>query len=59
MKPEQQPNGKWRVITTDSDVLASNLTNAQAWRFIDKANKEPVNKRQDTSDWAFGQGASR
>ena len=51
--PSQDKIGKWRVGQKVFD------TNAQAWRYIDKANNEPVSRAQDVSDWIAVQIANR
>jgi hypothetical protein len=43
--PTKDENGDWRV----GEMVFQ--TNAQAWRYIDKANNEPVSRVQDVSDW--------
>lgn len=43
--PLRDADGKWRV----GDKVFE--TNAKAWRYIDKANNEPVSRAQDVSDW--------
>lgn len=46
-------DGTWSAVSGDGKVIADRLTNAQAWRAADKANREPVNRSQVVSDWAF------
>ena len=53
LKAIQNENGTWRVDDGTVYTLASGLTNAQAWRFIDKAKGELVNSRESVADWVF------
>lgn len=59
MHPEQDEDGTWRVDDGTGYTLASGLTNAQAWRFIDKAQGEFVNSRESVADWVFRMQANR
>lgn len=59
MHPIQDEDGTWRVDDITGYTLASGLTNAQAWRFIDKAQGELVNGRESVADWVFRMQASR
>lgn len=43
--PQKDADGKWRV---GQEVFA---TNAQAWRYIDRVNREPVSRAEDVADW--------
>ena len=47
MQPKQTDCGKWRV----GDRLFE--TNAQAWRYIDRLENEPVSRSEDLGDWIF------
>lgn len=40
----------WSVFIGD-DLIKDGLTNAAAWRLADKHNLEPINKREELSDW--------
>jgi hypothetical protein len=40
MNLEPDPNGTWRVIGADGEILASGLTHAQAWEFVDRHDDE-------------------
>jgi hypothetical protein len=35
MQVDRTDDGRWRVIAADGEVLASGLSNAEAWRFSD------------------------
>lgn len=48
-----QRNGKWFV---DGEINAGPFdTNAQAWRWIDRATNEPHNRKEAAHDWAASQ----
>ena len=45
LTPERRASGKWAVGDREFE------TNAQAWRFIDRTNNEPVSRAEDLADW--------
>lgn len=55
---QRDEDGTYSVRDTQGTALASGMSNAQAWRRFDILMNEPVNKRQDTGDWAFKQFAN-
>lgn len=55
LKVEKQADGTWAVVDADGAVLASGMSNAQAWRRLDILSNEPLNKRQETADWSASQ----
>lgn len=55
LRVEKQEDGTWSVLDADGAVLASGMSNAQAWRRLDIISNEPLNKRQDTADWSASQ----
>jgi len=57
MKVAPDSNGLWGVFSDDGAALATGLTNSQAWRERDRLMREPLNKSQDTADWAFSMKA--
>jgi len=57
MKVEKSADG-WRVVSPDGEVMADGLTNAQAWRKLDKLTGDYVNRQQQTSDWLFEKSAN-
>lgn len=59
MKPIQDPDGSWRVEDATGTVRASGLTNAEAWRFIDRAQNDPINRSEAAHDWSFRQMANK
>ena len=54
MRVEPEEDGTWRVMRGD-EVVASGLTNSQAWRMADVAGNEHLSKAEATSDWVAGQ----
>lgn len=42
---------KFRVIANDGTILAEDLSNSDAWRFVDRHEGEPINHAQRESDW--------
>jgi hypothetical protein len=44
--PKQDGKGLWQVVDNNGDVLAAGLSNAQAWRAIDKLQSEPTSPTQ-------------
>ena len=58
MKVLRNTDGTWRVENGAGETVATGLTNAAAWRWRDKVAGEPLNKSQDTSDWAFSKKAN-
>jgi hypothetical protein len=51
MQVDRTNDGTWRVIAADGEVLASGLSNAEAWRFID-SHDETAADDAEASDWA-------
>lgn len=51
MKVELNGSGKYRVVAADGAVLADDLSNSDAWRFIDRYEGEPINHAQRESEW--------
>lgn len=47
---EHGENG-WRIVSDDGVVLRDNLTNAQAWRNLDKLTQEPQAPREVAKDF--------
>ena len=54
VKIVKDKNG-WSVFVGD-DLIEDGLTNAAAWRLADKHNLEPINKREELSDWVHRKG---
>jgi hypothetical protein len=46
-----QADGKWQVIDREGKVLAEFQTNAEAWRYFDRAHNEPINRQEHL--WNF------
>ncbi len=44
-------DGTWSVTTAAGVILAAGMTNAQAWRWVDRANHEPMSRRESVSEW--------
>jgi hypothetical protein len=42
MKLEQHCNGTWRVVSDDGRVLASGLSHADAWRYVDRHDSAAI-----------------
>ena len=55
MKVCRKPDGQWAVENADGEVVGLYPSNAAAWRALDRLQNEPINKREDTADWAFRQ----
>lgn len=55
MKIIKGPNGKWQIIDDSGAVIGEYATNSQAWRALDRINREPISKREDSVDWAWRQ----
>jgi hypothetical protein len=51
MQIRQEADGAWSVVAQTGEVLASGLTNAEAWRFFDRAEREPISRTEDVTDW--------
>lgn len=50
----QTSDGKYFVVgddDPDGDFAIEFKTHAEAWRFIDKQNLEPLNPQEKKSDW--------
>ena len=45
-KVEQVEDGTWRVVASSGAVLADGMSNAEAWRFVDRARCEAETPRQ-------------
>lgn len=39
------------LLCDDDEVIQEYDTHAQAWRALDRAQHEPVNKQEQTSQW--------
>ncbi len=50
--PVQGPDGRWYVAEHGFD------TNAEAWRWLDRQNNEPISRAEDVSDWVFNKMAN-
>jgi hypothetical protein len=50
MRVTQAADGTWQVETAAGVVLASGMTNSQAWRWVDRVNSEPITKTETWSD---------
>jgi hypothetical protein len=48
-----QADGKWQVIDRDGKVLAEFQTNAEAWRYFDRAHNEPINRQEHLWNFLF------
>lgn len=48
---------QWGVLNDDGKVVASGLTNAQAWREADRLAGEVISKSESTAKWAFNKTA--
>ena len=59
MHPVQEENGTWSVEDSAGYVLASGLTNDQAWRFCDEAHGEHVNSQESVHAWSLKMQASK
>ena len=51
-------DGQWCVYDGKGNQLGAYATNAAAWRAADRLQHEPINKREDTSDWSFRKSAA-
>jgi hypothetical protein len=51
--PHPLPNGKWFCYGKTFD------TNAQAWRYVDRIQCEPISRAEDVADWVFKKEANR
>jgi hypothetical protein len=54
MTIDQAPDGKWQALDSDGNVLAVFQTNAEAWRYVDRANDEPLNRQEHLWDFLSG-----
>jgi len=52
MQVDRTNDGKWRVIAADGEVLASGLSNAEAWDFIDSRDETAADDDAEARDWA-------
>jgi hypothetical protein len=47
----------WYIEYDDGITLAGPYdTNAEAWRALDRLNGEPINRREQVSDWIASKG---
>jgi hypothetical protein len=52
MQVDRTNDGTWRVIAADGEVLASGLSNAEAWDFIDSRDETAADDDAEARDWA-------
>lgn len=58
---KQNPDGTWGVYCGPKgkpDVAGPFKTNAEAWRWMDRQEGEPVSRSEKTSEWVFQKMAS-
>jgi hypothetical protein len=46
-------HGGWDVVDASGRVLAIFLTNAAAWRWIDRRAGSPISRAEVVADWIF------
>lgn len=51
MKVEQNENGLWNILDDDGSVINSFKTNAEAWRWLEKHELDPI--------WVSGRRSNR
>lgn len=56
---EQSEDGKWQVVGNDGTVIASGLSNCEAWRIVDRISREPISRQEDVADWVARKEASQ
>jgi hypothetical protein len=52
MTVEQRSDG-WVVIAGEQVLAGPFATNAQAWRWIDRHDGEPISSREKVSQWMY------
>ena len=58
MEVTQTPNG-WAVADAAGNVLLTCQTNAEAWRWLDRHTREPINTHEDFADYLWSKDGSR
>ena len=48
----------WDVVDSDGKVLASFATNAEAWRFADRCEGDPVSRSENVASWIMSQAGT-
>ena len=52
VRPMDSSRQEWEVYEVDSGkVIASDLSNVQAWREIDRLTNEAISRAESVSDW--------
>ncbi|MCV9963874.1 hypothetical protein OIU34_18520 [Pararhizobium sp. BT-229] len=51
MKIEANGSGKFRVLGDDGNVLVDDVSNADAWKFVDRHSDEPSSHAERESQW--------
>ncbi len=50
MRVTRADDGTWAVTTAADVIPAGGMTNAPAWRWVDRANHEPTSRRESVSE---------
>lgn len=50
----KQSDGKYSVWRGE-ELVKADLTNAEAWRMLDRDEGEPISRSEKVSDWIVGQ----
>ncbi len=59
MKVVRQENRMFSVVDDNGYIVAAQMTNTEAWRFIDRSTGEVINRSEDVSEWVFKKMADR
>jgi hypothetical protein len=58
MSEVKQTDRGWDVVDTDGRVLASFPTNAEAWRFADRCEGDPVSRSENVASWIMSRAGT-
>lgn len=53
MRVEQSDDGSWQVVDAAGQVVATGMSNAGAWRWLDRHSCEPVSPNEHRHDYVW------
>ncbi|HEY8124547.1 MAG TPA: hypothetical protein VIF88_03895 [Methylocystis sp.] len=59
MRVARADDGMWMVTSAAGVVLAAGMSNAEAWRWVDRASREPASRHEKMMDAFFAKTAGR